>query len=141
MENHSLEVTRVINAPLDRVWRAWTDPAEMQKWYAPENLTTPEAEVDLKVGGAYRIAMQGDDGAHVAVGTFSIIEAPRTLAFSWRWEGSPEGETRVMLTFEEIEGGKTKVTLRHEGFADDKAKAMHTQGWESTFNKLEKYLA
>ena len=141
MDNHTLEVGRVINAPIERVWQAWTDPAEMKKWYAPEVLITPEAEVDLKVGGAYRIVMEGEDGRHVAVGTFTAVEAPRKLKFSWKWEGSPEGETNVTITLEEIEGGKTNVTLTHEGFADEESKDMHEQGWESTFNKLEKYVA
>lgn len=139
MDTHALEVSRVINAPIERVWQAWTDPAEMKQWYAPESLTTPEAEVDLKAGGAYRIVMEGQDGRHVAIGTFSVVDAPRKLAFSWKWEGSPEGETQVTITLEEVEGGRTNVTLKHEGFADEKSKDFHAQGWESTFNKLEKH--
>jgi len=140
MENKSLEVVRIVSASIDRVWSAWTDPAEMKRWYAPESLTTPEVEVDLRVGGAYRIVMEGPDGQHIAKGKFTVIEELRELAFSWKWEGSPESKTQVMITFEEVEPGKTKIVLRHDGFVDDKSQTMHTQGWESSFNKLEKHL-
>lgn len=141
MSEHALEVTRVIKAPITNVWRAWTDPTEMIKWYAPEQLTTPEADVDLKVGGSYRIVMEGDDGKHTAVGTFTTVEEPHTLSFSWKWEESPEAETHVTILLEEVAENQTKVTLRHEGFADEKSAQMHTKGWESTYNKLEKYVA
>lgn len=140
MEDHSLEVTRVIKAPIDHVWKAWTDPAEMKQWLAPESLTTPDVETDLKVGGAYRIVMKGADGEHVAVGTFTTVDAPRTLGFSWKWEGTEE-DTQVTVELEEVADDQTKVTLRHSGFANAKGAEFHTQGWESTFNKLEKHIA
>jgi uncharacterized protein YndB with AHSA1/START domain len=137
----SLTMTRVVNAPLDRVWRAWTNPTELKQWYAPEHMTTPVVEIDLREGGAYRVSMKGDEGEHVASGVFKKVTAPRTLVFSWRWEGSPAPETTVTVELKELSETTTEITLRHEGFGDEESRARHTEGWESTMNKLEKYLS
>ncbi|PIT97898.1 MAG: SRPBCC domain-containing protein [Candidatus Andersenbacteria bacterium CG10_big_fil_rev_8_21_14_0_10_54_11] len=139
MEGEALELSRIIAAPIEKVWQVWTDPTEMTQWYAPETLTTPEAEVDLAVGGVYRIVMSGPDERHVAVGTFTAVEPLRTLSFTWRWEEDKQN-TQVTVTLEEIEPGTTKVTLRHEGFADEMGVQRHTHGWRSTLNKLERHL-
>lgn len=140
MDSNSLEITRVVNAPIERVWQAWTDPKELTQWYAPKNMSTPVAEVDLRVGGEYRITMSGETGEHTTVGTFSVVEKPTKLVFSWGWGEGSETPTTVTVELTDIGEGKTSVTLRHEGFADTKARDGHKQGWEGVFDKLEGHI-
>ena len=69
-----LTVSRVIDAPREEVFRAWTDPEEIKRWFGPGEFKTPEAEVDLRPGGSYRFVMQAPDG-----NTMPVIGAPRPL--------------------------------------------------------------
>lgn len=140
MSDTSLTVKRTVNAPIDRVWQAWTDPAELKRWYGPAHMTTPVADVDLKVGGAYTVTMKGEDGEHTVKGTFTDVQPPHKLAFTWQWEGSPEGETNVSVELNEVSDDQTEVVLRHTGFAGDESRDTHAQGWESTMDALEKHL-
>jgi glutathione S-transferase len=137
----TLEIRRVIAAPRQRVFDAWTRAEELRKWFAPGPLTTAAAEVDLRVGGRYRITMRGPDGVeHTVGGVYSVIEPPRRLVYSWRWEDKPSaGESTVTLEFHD-RGESTEVVLRHDGLPNEKEIADHTHGWNGCFEKLEKVL-
>jgi len=135
----SLRLSRTIAASPEEVFRAWTDPAEMKQWYCPEGGTVDVAEVDLAVGGRYKVAMRMPDGIHVAYGVYREIDPPRKLAFTWQWEsgdGPKEGETLVTIELEERDGS-TELVLTHERFATAEARDGHEQGWASALNKLE----
>jgi uncharacterized protein YndB with AHSA1/START domain len=134
----SLRLSRTIAASPEEVFRAWTDPAEMKQWYCPEGGTVDAAEVDLAVGGRFRVAMRMPDGVHVAYGVYREIEPPRKLVFTWQWESdeSREGETLVTLEFKECDGS-TELVLTHERFATAESRDGHEQGWASALNKLE----
>lgn len=139
----SLRLTRVIEADPETVFRAWTDPAEMEQWYCPEGGTVDEARVDLSVGGRYRVAMRMPDGVHVAYGVYREIEAPHRLVFTWQWEGgegAKEGATLVTVELRD-RGGSTELVLTHERFADSDARDGHEKGWASALNRLEAHLA
>ena len=136
----SLTLTRVIRADREAVFRAWTDPAEMKKWFCPEGGTVDEAESDLAVGGRFKVAMRLPHGVSVATGVYREIEPPSRLAFTWRWEGGEgvkEGETLVTLELHE-RGDATELVLTHEGFATGEARDGHEQGWSSALNHMEK---
>ena len=135
----SLTLTRVIRAGREEVFRAWTDPAEMKKWFCPEGGTVDQAESDLVVGGRYKVAMRMPDGVHVATGVYREIVPPSRLAFTWRWEGGvgmKEGETLVTLELQE-RGDATELVLSHEFFPTGEARDGHEQGWSSALNRLE----
>lgn len=135
----SLTLTRVIRADREAVFRAWTDPAEMKKWFCPEGGTVDLAESDLVVGGRYKVAMRLPHGVSVATGVYREIDPPSRLAFTWRWEGGEgvkEGETLVTLELHE-RGDATELILTHEGFATGEARDGHEQGWSSALNHLE----
>jgi uncharacterized protein YndB with AHSA1/START domain len=134
----SLRLSRTIAASPEEVFRAWTDPAEMKEWYCPEGGTVDAAEVDLAVGGRFRVAMRMPDGVHVAYGVYREIEPPRKLVFTWQWESdeSRGGETLVTLEFKERDGS-TELVLTHERFATAESRDGHEQGWASALNKLE----
>lgn len=135
----SLRLARTIAASREEVFRAWTDPAEMKQWYCPEGGTVDAAEVDLTVGGRFKVAMRTPNGVHVAGGVYREIDPPRKLVFTWQWEGGEgtmEGETQVTLEFKERDGA-TELLLTHEGFATAEARDGHEGGWSSALNNLE----
>jgi uncharacterized protein YndB with AHSA1/START domain len=132
----TLEVRRTIAAPRERVFRAWTRPEEVKKWAAPGQMLVPVAEVDLRVGGRFKIEMQSPNGAlHVAVGEYREVTPPRRLVYTWDWEDkSVRGS---MVTVEFVERGKsTEVILRHERLPDADSRARHTEGWNDCLDKF-----
>ena len=133
---------RVFRAPPTLVFEAFTKPAMLREWWGHEETATPVAEVDLRIGGAYRFEMEGmEGGPFTLAGEFRIIERPRKLAYTWNWvEGGPfKGETLVTLEFRDHADG-TELVLTHEGFDDPNIRDQHDQGWSSAFNSLDHYL-
>ena len=137
----SLEVRRVVHASVERVFAAWTDPSLIQAWWGPGGVTCPGAEVDLRIGGAYRIGNQMPDG-NVAwiVGRFERVEPPRLLVYSWRFEPGPEAESRVTVRFEPHPDG-TQVIVLHEKIPGEAMRAEHLAGWSGCLDGLASYLA
>lgn len=139
----SLRISRVINADPATVFRAWTEPDQLKQWSCPEGLTLGDVQVDLTVGGRYRLRMESPDGAvHTAVGSYREIEAPRRLVYTWQWEEADHdvGETLVTVEFNAM-GGTTEVVLTHELFPNAQAKDSHVEGWTSCLDRLERLLS
>ena len=132
----ALEVRRTLPATRDRVFRAWTRPEELNRWSAPGE-AVPTTEVDLRVGGRYRIVMRGPDGiTHTVGGVYRVIEPPSRLVYTWKWEGNPSAvESVVTVEFHE-RGEFTEVIVRHEGLADAEDRNRHEHGWVGCLDKL-----
>lgn len=136
--DRELRLTRLIGAPRQAVWRAWTDPALLKQWFAPPPYTTPEAEFDLRPGGGSRIVMQAPDGARMPNhGQYLEVTPHERLVFTDAYTGDwtpREGKPfmTVILTFEDEDGG-TRYTARvlHWTLEDRRAhEAMgFHQGW------------
>jgi uncharacterized protein YndB with AHSA1/START domain len=133
----TLEIRRTFAAPRERVFNAWTRAEELRRWFSPGPMTTPVAEVDLRVGGRYRIVMRAPDGAeHTVTGVYRTIDAPRRLVFTWQWADKPDPvETIVTIDFKE-QGKSTEVLLRHEGHPTETERASHEHGWHGCLEKL-----
>src|SRR5580693_4900052 len=100
----ALDIHRVLRASPARVFRAWTEPAELRRWFgAAQGYTTPIAEVELRVGGRFRIGMQAPNttAVSVATGVYEEIVAASRLVKTWRWdhEGPDSSTTRLILEF------------------------------------------
>lgn len=133
----SLRLTRVIPASPEEVFHAWTDPDELEQWYCPEGGTVSGVEVDLRVGGRFRLTMNMPNGAHTAYGVYRVIDRPRKLSFTWNWESKDAiGETLVTVELHP-QGDATEVVFTHEGFPGTEDRDNHQQGWESCLNRLE----
>jgi len=134
-----LEITRRLSAPPPVVFRACTEPEELAKWWGPEGFTTASVELDLRVGGSYRIAMQPPDGElfHLT-GQFTQIDPRERLAYTFRWEpADPDDlENLVTLTFRDAHGA-TEVLLDHGPFATEERRALHDDGWSESLERLE----
>lgn len=136
----AIRVSRLIKADPATVFEAWTRPEQLRQWSAPEGMDVDPVDVDLRVGGAYRICMKNPDGsAHTAFGVYREIEPPRRLSYTWAWEeaGDEASETLVTVEFHD-RGGSTEVILTHELFPDTETAGKHEQGWTSCLNRLEK---
>jgi uncharacterized protein YndB with AHSA1/START domain len=139
--NPSLTMKRRLNATPAEVYRAWTDPDLLVRWFGPENVTTQEAEVDLRVGGSYRVVMLEDNGErHQVSGAYQEVVENERLVFSWAWVTTPERVSRVTVTFKP-DGDGTILTLLHEQFFDAEAVRGHTHGWTGSLVKLEALFA
>jgi uncharacterized protein YndB with AHSA1/START domain len=132
----SLTVRQHVDAAPERVWRAWTVPAEFVAWMWPSTFQT-RFQADLRAGGRYRLE---SPVAQLAVsGEYQAVEEARRLAFTWRWDGEDE-QTLVTLTLAES-GEGTELAIEHDGFASEEARVNHIRGWEDCLDRLPAYLA
>jgi glutathione S-transferase len=140
-----LVIVRNIKAPRPRVYAAWTDAKLSSMWWMPKECSLVSCDMDVRVGGEWRRRMRVPDGTVVAKwGVYREVAAPERLAFTYNTEyadGRLDPETLVTLTFEELEGGRTRLTLRHSGFWDEASRVSHTGGWNSALDRLLEFSA
>jgi uncharacterized protein YndB with AHSA1/START domain len=136
----SLLISRTYPASLERVFKAWTDANQLGQWFAPTDDYTTQASVDLEVGHEYRIAITHKGGnIHTILGTYRLIDPPRKLVYTWRWEGGPMADTLVTVDFAP-DGNATKVTITHEQFTNTEDRDKHNEGWNGCLNRLQRTL-
>jgi uncharacterized protein YndB with AHSA1/START domain len=136
----TLVLTRVFDAPPERVFDAWLNREEWQAWIGPEGIDCEVPLLEPRPGGRYRITMRMTNGSVVPVsGVFTLIERPRSLAFTWGWESDPTRQSQITLTFAP-EGAQTRMTLRQEGLGSVANRDDHARGWGGALNKLARYV-
>ncbi|MEX1045968.1 MAG: SRPBCC domain-containing protein [Actinomycetota bacterium] len=153
MEQNELVVSRVIDAPRDVVWKAWTEPEQVKKWWGPKGFTAPSVDADFREGGKYLYCMRSPDGQdYWSTGIYKEISEPERIVATDSFAdekgnpvpashyGMPEAdgmpmETTIEVTFED-QDGKTKVTIKHVGMPAGTASEMAGQGWKETLDKL-----
>jgi uncharacterized protein YndB with AHSA1/START domain len=137
----TLVLTRHFAAPPEAVFDAWMDHAEFQAWIGPEGVACDVPVHEPHVGGRYRIDMRMSDGRMTPVGgVFKAIERPGRIVLTWGWDGDPERQSLITLTFDAADGG-TEFTLRQEGLGTVANRDDHNRGWSSALGKLERHLA
>lgn len=139
----SVELKRIFQAPLARLYQAWTDPEMMDEWFHPDAKMRSTCTVDLRVGGRYEIQMHPQEGdPNVAVGVYQEIIPNEKLVFTWRWQGVEDAkDSLVTVLFRPIGEGETELTLQHERFLNEEDRDIHAEGWEGVFNQLAAALA
>jgi uncharacterized protein YndB with AHSA1/START domain len=126
----TLVVRRRIRSTPEQLFAAWTRPELLVRWWGPEGVACPAAEIDLRVGGRYRIANRLPDGTVLwIVGTFEVIEAPHRLVYSWQLESQEGPPERVTVCFD-AQGPATEVIVTHEKIPTAAARTSHARGWE-----------
>jgi uncharacterized protein YndB with AHSA1/START domain len=136
-------MTRVLPAPRSRVFTALTEPEALAKWWGPNGFTAPSLEIDLRVGGSYRIAMQPPEGElFYLVGEFLEVDAPTKVAYTFRWEDpDPEDqETVVTLSLREA-GASTELTFTQGTFLTERRRALHDEGWTNGLDRLYRLMS
>lgn len=143
-EDRILRIERTIRAPVDEVFAAFVIPERLARWWGPEGVTIPEYTMDVRPGGKWRTVMLLPDGNKPEVsGVYRSIEKNKRLVFTWAWkqeDGSRGHETEVTVTFEPA-GKHTKLTLVQSVFVETVHRDRHGEGWQSSFNSLEAFLA
>jgi uncharacterized protein YndB with AHSA1/START domain len=150
-----LTITRIFDAPREKVWQAWTSPEEIKKWWGPKYFTAPVSKIDLRVGGKYLSCMRGPDGKDywstgiyrelvpmeriVVTDSFADEKGNVVPASHYGMTGDFPLELLVTVTFEEL-GNKTKMVLRHEGIPAGMMREMTETGWSESFDKLAEYI-
>ncbi|MGH8093536.1 MAG: SRPBCC family protein [Chthoniobacterales bacterium] len=140
-DKHSLEIKRFIKAPRDRVYAAWTDPAEMKEWFGPENCQTRSLTAEARVGGKFHWDVINPEGEEMTVrGEYRELQPGRRIVFTWQWQDDEDWEDQtsvVTVELEDAEGG-TELRLRHAQLPNESSCQGHTRGWSSALNRLEK---
>lgn len=143
MADLSLTFQRVLPAPREEVFAAFTDAQQVAQWWGPVGFTVPSIDFDPRPGAAYRIDMQPPDAdAFYLRGEFREVEAPERLAFTFAWEprDPDDVENLVELAFADA-GGSTEVAFRQGPFKTEARRELHRNGWGDTFDRLEQMLA
>jgi uncharacterized protein YndB with AHSA1/START domain len=143
-----LTITRVIDAPREAVFDAWTDPRQMAQWWGPNGFTNPVCEMDARPGGAIRLVMRAPDGVdYPMTGTFREIAKPRRLVYAAAAEdhdGNPPLKWVSTVTFAE-DGGRTRLTVEESAGAVTPVGAQMLEGMEAglrqTLDRLEAHVA
>lgn len=137
-----LRITRRYPVPPEKVWRAWTEPQALVRWFGPaETDNVASAELDVREGGTYSIAFSTTDGqSHRVGGVYQEVVPMRKLVFSWAWQSTPERVSLVSVELRPIPEG-TELLFVHERFFDQAARDNHARGWTGTFAKLDALMA
>lgn len=141
-ERPSLALNRHYPVAPERVWRAWTDPQALKKWWGPGSAQpVAVAELDVRAGGRFRIVFGGPEGRdHEVQGVYKEVVPNRKLVFTWTWPNStPERASLVTIFFNPVAGG-TDLDFRHEQHFDATVRDNHKRGWSESFVKLEQFL-
>jgi uncharacterized protein YndB with AHSA1/START domain len=137
----SLRISRSYPVAPEKVWRAWTEPQALSRWFGPDNTdSVTRAELDVRVGGSYRIAFRTKDGEeHGVSGVYQEVVENRKLAFTWAWKSTPERVSLVTIELRPTAQG-TEMDFRHDRFFDQAARENHERGWMATFAKLDRFV-
>jgi len=144
-ETHKLQLVRTFHATPQDVYAAWTTPAAVKQFFVPrEGMTIPVADMDVRVGGSYRIVMKSPDGvSHIAVGVFKEVVPGQRLVYTWSrpegegcdGSGAPIQDTLITIEFR-AKGSGTEMTFTHDLFPDTKSRDAHQNGWSSILDRL-----
>ena len=139
---HAVRIERTFAAAAGDVFDAWTSPEVMRRWLHPvPDWETPEASVDLRVGGAIRIVMRRPDGTEAgARGVYRVIERPRLLVMSWWFDDDPSNEQLIELSLSES-GGSTTVVMVNSRISTVRRRDGQDWGWRGCLDELERALA
>jgi uncharacterized protein YndB with AHSA1/START domain len=136
---HTLPIERTYVAPAERVFEAFTSEEVMRRWWHPApDWDTPEASVDLRVGGRVRVVMRDPetDTRYGGGGEYTEIDPPRRLAFTWIWDDDrAQVRQLIEIDFEE-DDGVTVVRFTHSDLWSEESVRSHNEGWSAAFDNL-----
>jgi uncharacterized protein YndB with AHSA1/START domain len=139
---YGVRIERTFDAPAEDVFEAWTSVEVMRRWYhAGPDWETPEAEVDLRVGGRFRVLMRRPDGSEVELsGEFTEIDRPHRLAMTCTFSDDPAGRQQLVeLTFSESDGATTVILVNSDIPSDERRDAQQW-GWDECLDELGRAL-
>ena len=148
-----LNITRIFDAPVEKVWKYWSESDLLMKWWGPATFTSPSCEIDFRVGGKNVNCMRDAEGNdYWSTGVYKVIDPMKKIVVTDSFADKDGNvvpathygmsadfplEMLITVTFKEIEGNKTKMTLVHEGLPDTEEGQGASQGWNEQFDKLD----
>jgi uncharacterized protein YndB with AHSA1/START domain len=143
--DREIQIERVFDAPRDRVFAVFTDPALIPDWWGPRETTTTVDRMDVRPGGGWRFEMRSCDGTETAFrGTYREVTPPERIVQTFEWEGMPGHVSVETVTFEDL-GERTKVTTTSIFHTPDERDGMLASGMErglnETYARLDEVLA
>ena len=154
-QTKALVLTRVFDAPVERVWTAWTQVERLKRWWGPKGFTVPVCEIDFRVGGRYLYCMRSPDGKDywgtgvyreivpreklVKTDSFADKDGNVVPATHYGMSADIPLEMLVTVTFEDLKG-KTRLTLTHAGLPSGPDREGANQGWGESFDKLAAFV-
>lgn len=142
VQDDELLIERIFDAPAELVYRVWTKPEHLMKWWGPKDYTPIGIEQDFRVGGAYRFGMRGASG-HEAwkSGVYQEIVPNERIVMTFKWDDGAWGvDNLVTVTFLSLASGRTLLRFHQAPFTTIEARDSHTGGWTSLLEKLAGYL-
>ena len=134
----SIRVRRRMPARRDVVYEAWTTPDGFRHWMCPGDVISAQAELDVHVGGSFRIVMKSPTAEHVHTGIYQVVEPPAKLVFTWHASNHPP--TRVIVEFIDL-GNESEIVITHEDFTIPDVAKRYEGGWSMIADKLATHLA
>ena len=137
-----MHLERVLPAPRPLVFRMHAEPDQLARWWGPEGFTAPSVDLDVRVGGGYRIAMQPPDGdAFVLSGEFRQVDPPALLVYTFRYEDpDPDDRETIVTVSLRDQLDSTQLVVEQGIFATEGRRALHEQGWTETLDRLQELL-
>jgi len=139
-----LTITRLFNAPRDLIFRMWSEPEHMNRWFHPKDFAVPEATMDFRPGGAWSSRILRADGtSYRMAGSYLEIVTNERIVFTHAWigdDGKPGHETVITVTFEDA-GKGTSFTFHQAAFETEVKRDSHIEGWDEVLDSLTGYLS
>ncbi len=135
----ALVIRRTFEAPPQAVFAAWTTPAMMMQFLAPEDGSIKDIKLDVRPGGAYTVVFGMPDGEDWTVGgVYKEVSPPNRLSMTWRWvEDDPKDERDTFLSLQfNPHGSGTELVLTHENLRSEESRESHDSGWNAFLDKL-----
>jgi uncharacterized protein YndB with AHSA1/START domain len=149
-DDATLILKRILNAPQELAFKAWTTPEHIRQWMRPDpEMVVPLARMDLRVGGKFRIQMKKPDGEFfTAAGEFKEVKPPERLVYTWDWEkdgsgtefGEVEGKTSLITVEFLKRGEQTELVFTHSRFASVASRDSHAEGWSTSLENFAKFV-
>ena len=137
MTDLTVNVSKTIHAPIEKVFDAWLSAETLSKFILPApGMPEPQVETDARTGGNFTIIMQVRDNKIPHTGRYLEVSRPSKLVFTWESPASPDGST-VTIIFQALEDGNTLIELTHVKFLNEETQANHKHGWSNILDKLD----
>ena len=135
-----LVINKEINAPLARVYDAWTDATILAQWFGAQGMPVQDTRIDDVVGGNYMIHLRDPETGNdrIVSGTYEQVIPNEKLIFNWMWNDGVD-RSQVTIDFEQLSPDRTLLTLTHRGFSQQEYRDKHHHGWNACVEGLASY--
>ena len=140
MNDLTVNLNKIVNAPIEKVFDAWLDPGMLTRFILPApDMPQPDVENDPREGGRFTIVMHVGDDKIPHTGSYLTVDRPNRLVFSWESPYSTDDST-VTLDFKAVDASTTQVELTHVKFLHEEARSDHEGGWGNILDKLDEVI-